>query len=229
MIVDANQPASAAISKYLCRASYISKCVSTGAQAIQLLHEQQFDMVLLHAELPDIDGIEVLKHYRSYSTQPVIMFSDGDSEPDRVLGLELGADDYLGRFFSFRELQARIDAILRRSLSSARATAPSALKVGTLSLDPSTGRATLANEEIVLTGAEQRILESLMRCAGRLVERSFIGAFALGQTPGPYDRSLDTHISSLRKKLRLHAAETQLKIRSLRGQGYVLTSVSANP
>ena len=134
--------------------------------------------------LPDGNGLDLLKQYRQRSRRPVIMFTAHGGETDRVLGLEFGADDYLTKPFSPRELKARITAVLRR-FDEIPEAAPSGLAVGALSLDPASGRARLGADEVVLTGAEQRILEILMRTAGQVVARDQIGMYA-----GPRARPL---------------------------------------
>lgn len=197
----------------------------TGAQGLALLSQDDYDLVLLDLMLPDGNGLDLLKQYRARSRRPVIMFTAHGSETDRVLGLEFGADDYLAKPFSPRELKARITAVLRRFEEVPETTKP-CLSLGTLSLDPATGRARLGDEEVVLTGAEQRILELLMRAPGQVVGREQIGMYALGRRPERYDRSIDTHISTLRKKLRLDASSETLSIRNLRGMGYVLAGAA---
>ncbi len=194
----------------------------TGAHGLDLLAQDDFDLVLLDLMLPDGNGLDLLKQYRQRSRRPVIMFTAHGGETDRVLGLEFGADDYLAKPFSPRELKARITAVQRRFDELPQA--PSApLALGELSLDPASGLARLGDEAIALTGAEQRILEILMRTPGQVVAREQIGQYALGRKPDRYDRSIDTHISALRRKLSLDNGAAALSIRNLRGLGYVLT------
>ncbi|CAB3695531.1 MULTISPECIES: response regulator transcription factor [Achromobacter] len=198
---------------------------STGAQGLAMLAQDDYDLVLLDLMLPDGNGLDLLKRYRQRSRRPVIMFTAHGGETDRVLGLEFGADDYLAKPFSPRELKARITAVLRRFEEVPETSRPS-LTLGALSLDPASGRACLDAEEVLLTGAEQRILELLMRAPGQVVAREQIGMYALGRRPDRYDRSIDTHISTLRKKLRLDQSSGTLSIRNLRGLGYVLAGAA---
>ncbi|MBO1012175.1 response regulator transcription factor [Achromobacter sp. SD115] len=193
----------------------------SGAQGLALLAQDDYDLVLLDLMLPDGNGLDLLKQYRQRSRRPVIMFTAHGGETDRVLGLEFGADDYLAKPFSPRELKARISAVLRRFEELPDAVRP-ALALGAVSLDPATGLLRVGDNEIALTGAEQRILEILLRTPGQVVGRDQIGLYALGRKPDRYDRSIDTHISALRKKLRSDSGAETLAIRNLRGLGYVL-------
>lgn len=195
------------------------------AKGLPLAMQDCFDLVLLDLMLPDGNGLDLLRRLRQHSRRPVIMFTDHGGETDRVLGLELGADDYLAKPFSPRELKARIGAVLRRFEETPQ-PAPLELSVGALSLDAASGRARLGAQEVLLTGAEQRILEILMRAPGQVVARDQISLYALGRSADRYDRSIDTHISSLRKKLQLDQAGDAPAIRNLRGLGYVLAGTA---
>lgn len=195
------------------------------AKGLPLAMQDCFDLVLLDLMLPDGNGLDLLRRLRQHSRRPVIMFTAHGGETDRVLGLELGADDYLAKPFSPRELKARIGAVLRRFEETPQ-PAPLELSVGALSLDAASGRARLGAQEVLLTGAEQRILEILMRAPGQVVARDQISLYALGRSADRYDRSIDTHISSLRRKLQLDQAGDAPAIRNLRGLGYVLAGTA---
>ncbi len=195
------------------------------AKGLPLAMQDCFDLVLLDLMLPDGNGLDLLRRLRQHSRRPVIMFTAHGGETDRVLGLELGADDYLAKPFSPRELKARIGAVLRR-FEEPPQPAPLELSVGALSLDAASGRARLGAQEVLLTGAEQRILEILMRAPGQVVARDQISLYALGRSADRYDRSIDTHISSLRRKLQLDQAGDAPAIRNLRGLGYVLAGTA---
>ncbi|WP_061070731.1 MULTISPECIES: response regulator transcription factor [Achromobacter] len=195
------------------------------AQGLPLAMQGCFDLILLDLMLPDGNGLDLLRRLRQHSRRPVIMFTAHGGETDRVLGLELGADDYLAKPFSPRELKARIGAVLRRFEETPQ-PAPLELSVGALSLDAASGRARLGAQEVLLTGAEQRILEILMRAPGQVVARDQISLYALGRSADRYDRSIDTHISSLRRKLQLDQAGDAPAIRNLRGLGYVLAGTA---
>lgn len=227
LLVDDDVELAQMLCEYLEPDNYVVSLAHTGARARELLAQQDFDIALLDLMLPDANGLDLLRRYRGASHKPVIMFTAHGSETDRVLGLELGADDYLAKPFSPRELKARIHAVLRRfSAADSQARQPGLLTAGTLSMDPASGRTRLGETAVELTGAEQRILELLLRSLGQIVSRERIGLYALGRAPGPYDRSVETHISSLRKKLELTADDAPLTLRNVRGQGYVLACPS---
>ncbi|WP_043438610.1 response regulator transcription factor [Cupriavidus sp. HPC(L)] len=197
--------------------------VHRGAEGEALLARDDHDLALLDLMLPDGNGLELLRRHRARSQRPVIMFTAHGDETDRVIGLELGADDYLAKPFSPRELKARIGAVLRR-FDTTPDSAPDTLAIGGLTLHLGSGKVAQANGETSLTGAEARILEMLMRSAGQVVGREPLGQFALGRVPGRYDRSIDTHISSLRRKLGLDGSGSTTAIRNQRGRGYVLVA-----
>ena len=222
LLVDDDIELTQMLREYLEPDDYVVTAVHSGAQAETLLAQQDFDMALLDLMLPDTTGLEILQRFRARSARPVIMFTAHGSEPDRVQGLEQGADDYLAKPFSPRELKARIQAVLRRFHRVPDTPRPGPVVAGPLTYDPVSGRTSIDGRSVTLTGAEQRILEILMRAYGRVVSRETIGQQALGRQPGPFDRSVETHISSLRRKLGLDNCAAGLQVRNLRGHGYVL-------
>lgn len=225
LLIDDDVELAQMLREYLEPNRYQLAFAHTGAQALPLLARDDFDLTLLDLMLPDGSGLDLLRQYRANSRRPVIMFTAHGGETDRVLGLELGADDYLAKPFSPRELQARMTAVLRR-FQETPAVAAVTLVLGPLSLDLASGAARIGDEVVTLTGAEQRILEVLMRAPGQVASREQIGQYALGRTPDRYDRSIDTHISTLRKKLRLDSHLGAPAIRNMRGVGYILASVA---
>jgi DNA-binding response OmpR family regulator len=173
--------------------------------------------------LPQLSGFEVLRRIRAMSRVPVIMLTARGEEVDRVVGLELGADDYLAKPFSPRELVARIRAVMRRVPAEG---ADDALIVwGPLRLDLRAHRAHAAEKDLELTSAELRILELLVRADTRTVTRDELMAQALGRRLLPTDRSLDTHVSNLRRKIA--RCTDRVTVQSVRGTGYALALVSA--
>jgi DNA-binding response OmpR family regulator len=180
----------------------------------------RFDVVLLDLMLPGKDGLEVCKELRARSDVPVIVLTARGEEADRVLGLELGADDYLAKPFSPRELLARIRAVVRRAKGKA-GPAREAVKVGGLTVDPAARRVTLDGREVVLTGYEFDLLHALARRAGRVLAREQLMELAKGSAEDAFDRSIDVHVSRLRQKLGDDPRRPRL-IKTVRGAGYLL-------
>jgi two-component system response regulator CpxR len=176
------------------------------------------DLVILDVMLPGLNGFEALRRIRERSAVPVVMLSARGEEVDRVVGLELGADDYLPKPFSPRELAARVRAVLRRG-RTAGASAPAPFAVGDLELDPGARAVRRAGEPIDLTGLEFAILERLARDAGQVVRREALYREVLGRRPSSLDRSLDVHLSALRRKLG-PGADGGERIKTVRGVGY---------
>jgi DNA-binding response OmpR family regulator len=167
--------------------------------------------------LPGMGGLDVLRRLRVHSPVPVLILTARGEDVDRILGLEIGADDYLPKPFNPRELIARIRAILRRT-SRTSATGNSVM-VGDVELDPAAREVRMGGTQIDLTSVEFALLETLLRDAGRVVTREQLTETVLGRKLGPFDRVIDVHISNLRKKLsRVHGEE---RIKAVRGSGYV--------
>jgi len=182
-------------------------------------------LVILDVMLPGFNGFEVLRRIRSQSSVPVLMLTARGDGLDRVVGLEIGADDYLPKPFNPRELVARIRAILRRirpSDSKRPESGQEQLAVGDVEMDIGARVVRLSGEVVELTGVEFQLLEILLRSAGSVVARNELSKIALGRALSPYDRSLDMHLSNLRKKLG-HRVGNAERIKTLRGVGYVYT------
>jgi DNA-binding response OmpR family regulator len=188
-----------------------------GVSARQELVNHTPSAVVLDVMLPDGSGLELLKQLRSdYPELPVVMLS-GRGEPlDRILGLELGADDYLAKPCDPRELTARLRAVLRRSHPAQPAAR---LQLGDLSLSLARGVASIGEHEVNLTLTESRILEALLRQPSEPLDKQALAHIALGRKLTLYDRSLDMHVSNLRKKLGSHA-DGRPRIMAIRGRGY---------
>ncbi|TWE07247.1 winged helix family two component transcriptional regulator [Pseudomonas sp. AG1028] len=190
-----------------------------GQGARQALAQSAPDAVVLDVMLPDGSGLELLKQLRSeHPNLPVLMLSARGEPLDRILGLELGADDYLAKPCDPRELTARLRAVLRRSLPPA---ASSQIELGDLRFSPARGVAALGAEgqEIVLTLSESRVLEALLKQPGEPVDKQALAQLALGRKLTLYDRSLDMHVSNLRKKIGPHP-DGRPRVVALRGRGY---------
>ncbi len=224
LLVDDDRELTSMVSEYLSRESFEIEVVHDGDAALARLAtpgQAAPDLVILDVMLPGCSGLDVLRVLRTReSPPPVLMLTARGDDVDRIVGLELGADDYLSKPFNPRELVARMRAVLRRV--SDRGLPHEPLLLGTLRLDPARHRVTQDGRAVELTGAEFRVLEVLIRAAGRIVSREQLTEQALGRRLELYDRSIDTHISNLRRKLRLGSA-AQLEIRGIRGAGYLLT------
>lgn len=183
--------------------------------------ETYADLLILDVMLPEINGFEVLKKIRARSSVPIIMLTARGEELDRVLGLELGADDYLPKPFSPRELVARIRAIFRRAEAVSAGNPEEVLQVGDLKMVVGSRRVFRGQEEISLTGVEFRLLELLLRSPGKTQKRQDLALQALDRHLNYEDRSLDVHISNLRKKIG-SKTPTGERIQTVWGVGYVL-------
>jgi DNA-binding response OmpR family regulator len=180
----------------------------------------RYDAVLLDLMLPGKDGLEVCREVRARSDVPIVVLTARGEEADRVMGLELGADDYVAKPYSPRELLARIRAVVRRARGKA-GPATEAVKVGGLLVDPAARRVVLDGREIVLTGYEFALLLALARRAGRVLGREQLMELARGSAEDAFDRSVDVHVSRLRQKLGDDPKRPRL-IKTVRGAGYVL-------
>ena len=188
---------------------------SDGAKGLAALERDVFDAVLLDVMMPGMDGLEVCRRIRQTRQVPVIMLTARGDEADRVVGLELGADDYVPKPCTPRELVARLRAILRRAQPGADG---GPLEVGAMTLWPEKRKAQWRGREVHLTSIEFNVLEVLMRNAGRVVSKNEISEQALGRPLARFDRSIDVHLSSIRQKL----GEGARLIRTVRGLGYHL-------
>jgi two-component system OmpR family response regulator len=180
----------------------------------------RYDAVLLDLMLPGKDGLDVCREIRARSDVPIVVLTARGEEADRVMGLELGADDYLAKPFSPRELLARIRAVVRRAKGRA-GPARDLVRVGALVVDPAARRVTLRGREVALTGYEFALLEALARRAGRVLSREQLMELARGSAEEAFDRSVDVHVSRLRQKLGDDPKRPRL-IKTIRGAGYVL-------
>jgi DNA-binding response OmpR family regulator len=187
---------------------------------------EETDLLILDVMLPGRSGFDVLRDWRAADggpPMPVLMLTARGEAVDRILGLELGADDYLSKPFDPRELAARVRAILRRASSAREARrGDTVLTCGPLRIDLPRRRADVAGLALELTAAEMRVLAKLAQTPGELVERSVLTEYALGRPLTAYDRSVDTHISNVRRKLAGIPAAAAIELRSVRGAGYEL-------
>ena len=193
--------------------------VENGDAALERVASTTFDVVLLDVMLPGMDGFEVCRQLRARHPVPVLMLTARGEDADRIVGLEIGADDYVPKPFNPRELLARMRAVLRRSRPTAVADR---IAIGPLEIDVPAQRVALEGNEVALTSFEFRVLLALARHAGETVSREALAEAVKGGEYDPtVDRSLDVHVSHLRQKLKDDAREPR-RIRTVRGVGYVL-------
>ncbi|MFZ0501326.1 MAG: response regulator transcription factor [Steroidobacteraceae bacterium] len=221
LIVDDDHELCSMLVEYLGPEGFTTETAGTGTAALERVGRGTLDLVVLDVMLPELSGFEVLRRLRAVSRIPVIMLTARGEEVDRVIGLELGADDYLPKPFSPRELVARIRAVLRRMAADPPQPVAGAVSWGPLRLDLRARRAGVEGEDLELTAAELRILELLVRADTRTVSREDLMLQALGRRLLPTDRSLDTHVSNLRRKLA--RLTDRVSVQSVRGSGYALT------
>ena len=184
-----------------------------GKQGLDLARGGKFDLVILDVMLPGLDGFEVLRELRRQSSVPVVMLTARGEDVDRIVGLELGADDYLSKPFNPRELLARIRAVLRRTKESLEPPGKR-LEVNGVVIDPASREVSCDGRQVEMTTIEFDILEMLISAAGRVLSRDQLIQNIYNRESTPFDRSVDMHISHLRKKL------GDERIRTIRGVGY---------
>jgi len=218
LIVDDDVELCTMLAEYLEPEGFAAEAAGSAPLALERLGRGGVELVVLDVMLPGLSGFEVLRRIRAVSRVPVLMLTARGEEVDRVVGLEMGADDYLAKPFSPRELVARIRAILRRIAENPGA---GVLSFGPLSFDARAHRAMVDGQDLALTSAELRILELLIQADTRTVSRDELMLQALGRRLLPTDRSLDTHVSNLRRKLARHT--DSVSIQGVRGAGYALS------
>jgi two-component system response regulator CpxR len=213
LVVDDDVELCSLLGEFLRREGYTVDCVHDGKTGLEKALAGGYDLLILDVMLPGLDGFEILKKLRSQSRAPVLMLTARGEDIDRIVGLELGADDYLPKPFNPRELSARIKAILRRT-----DTRPNRgrIEVNGIVLDPGSRGVFLDGQAVEITTLEFDILEQLMRSAGRVVSRDDLMESLYNRKATPFDRSIDMHVSHLRKKLE----GGKPVIKTIRGVGY---------
>ena len=202
--------------------------VSTGEDALAHLRSQHTDLVVLDVNLPGRDGFSICGEIRTFSAVRILMLSARGAPVDRVDGLRMGADDYLPKPFHAQELLARIEALARRGELPGAPPGKAVLQVGALTLDADARTVHLAGREVAMTGAEFDILRALVERAGRTVSRERLMELARGTEFAAFDRAIDVHISSIRKKLGDNPRASRW-IRTVRGVGYQVPSLQDGP
>ncbi|MDO6680717.1 MULTISPECIES: response regulator [unclassified Oceanobacter] len=224
LLIDDDTELGELLQEYLAMEGFELTPVHDGESGLEQALKGDYDLVLLDVMLPKIHGFEVLRRIRAESQVPVIMLTARGESVDRVLGLEHGADDYIAKPYHHHELVARIRALFRRIDMTGDSSAPvaeGAIQVGSLVLTPSDRGVCLDGENLVLTGAEFGVLQCMMEHAGELVSKDTLSMSALGRSLMAYDRSIDMHVSNLRKKLG-HREDGSDWIKTVRSRGYLL-------
>ncbi len=218
LLVDDDYEQTDLLSEYLSAYNIECDIAEDGEIALEKLAKKTYDLIVLDVMMPKIDGISLLKQLPSLTDTPVIMLTAKDSDIDRIIGLELGADDYIGKPYNPRELLARINVVIKRNQRIPNQQENLTTSIFQLNHDK---RTCYVNQvELSLTGTEFDLLSALIKRKGDIVDKSLLSEEVLQREWSPFDRSLDVHISRLRKKLSAHHENA---IKSVRGKGYQLT------
>ena len=215
LLVDDDVELCSLLEELLKREGFLIEKEHDGVSGLERARSTAFDLIVLDVMLPRLDGFEVLRQLRKSSLVPVLMLTARGEDVDRIIGLELGADDYLPKPFNPRELTARIRAILRRIEARPKGDSRR-IEINGVALDPGSREVWKDGRKVEMTTLEFDILEMLMRSAGRAVSRDDLMESLYNRKATPFDRSIDMHISHLRKKL-----ETDRTLfKTIRGSGY---------
>jgi DNA-binding response OmpR family regulator len=220
LLVDDDQELCELLVRYLQREGIEVDQVHTGSEGLQQGLAQSYDAMILDIMLPGMSGLEVLTELRKSSQLPVVMLTAKGDEMDRIVGLEIGADDYLPKPCNPRELIARLRAVLRRTKADVQAQSNDVIRIDELEIDHSQHHVLKDNEPLELTVTEYNILNTLVSHLGKVVEKNQLAEEAMSRSLTLFDRSLDMHLSNLRKKLGSHE-DGQARIKTIRGVGYM--------
>jgi two-component system, OmpR family, response regulator CpxR len=244
LIIDDDRDLTAMLAEYLSPEGFIVETAHTGEDGLAAALAADYSLIILDVMLPRINGLEVLRRFRARSACPVIMLTARGQDVDRIVGLEIGADDYLAKPFNARELLARMHAVLRRSQAASAAAAAAlaaaggvaaaqgaagggapaqgdgVLAVGDVVIDTRARTVRRGGEPVELTSLEFELLKVLVAAAGDVVSREVLFDQVLRREYNVFDRSIDNHVSSLRKKLGPRVGDAE-RIRSIRNAGYV--------
>jgi two-component system OmpR family response regulator len=225
VIVDDDREIRTLLSQYLEKHDFRTTAVAEGKEMRRVMERSRVDLVVLDLMLPGEDGLSICRELRTRSQVPVIMLTARGEDVDRIVGLELGADDYLPKPFNPRELLGRIRAVLRRAAHAPRDPSPETIRSFTFNgwkLDTTTRTLTdLEGKEVALSGAEYRLLAVLLSSANRVLSRAQLTELLRGREADPFDRSIDVRVSRLRQILGDDARAPQI-IKTVYGEGYVV-------
>jgi two-component system response regulator CpxR len=223
LIIDDDRELTELLTEYLSYEGFELEACHDGVAGLARAYDESFSLILLDVMMPKLNGFEVLKALGGQHKTPILMLTAKGDNDDRVLGLELGADDYLAKPFQHRELLARINAILRRiNIVKTHENTISQLQINEVRLDHATRQVFCHQQLVELTGTEFQILDLLMNNASKIVSKAKISEQILKRKLSAFDRSIDMHISNIRRKL-LEFSPTD-KLKTIRGAGYIFLS-----
>ncbi|MCJ8320133.1 MAG: response regulator transcription factor [Colwellia sp.] len=227
LLIDDDQELAELLTDYLGAENFTVTCCFDGVSGLAQSYQDNIDLILLDVMMPGLNGFEVLKALGGKHKTPILMLTAKGDDADRVLGLELGADDYLAKPFHHKELLARINAILRRiAIVENNQTIKEQLSLNQVVIDHTTRIVTCHQQAIELTGTEYQILTLLMEKHGTIVSKEHISEQVLGRKLLAFDRSIDMHVSNIRRKLLPFSPLD--KIKTVRGAGYIFLSGKPN-
>ncbi|WP_439133864.1 response regulator [Pseudomaricurvus sp.] len=223
LLVDDDQELCLLLKEYLQTEGFDVTLAHDGSEGVKLALQTEYDVIVLDVMMPVLSGLEALRKIRDSKRTPVLMLTAKGEAVDRIVGLEMGADDYLPKPCNPRELVARVRAILRRTTETEQSPSPMSdeIRVDDLFIQVKSHAAFFQENPVTLTGAEFTVLELLMRSAGDVISKEVLTEKALNRKLTPYDRSIDVHVSNIRKKLSALGANKDLII-NIRGAGYML-------
>ena len=234
LIIDDDRDLTAMLAEYLTPEGFVVETAHSGEDGLAAALATEYSLIILDVMLPRINGLEVLRRFRARSACPVIMLTARGQDIDRIVGLEIGADDYLAKPFNVRELLARMHAVLRRSKATGAGAGAGAgdgegvLAVGDVVIDVRARTVRRGGEPVELTSLEFELLKVLMSAAGDVVSREALFEQVLRREYNVFDRSIDNHVSSLRKKLGPRVGDAE-RIRSIRNAGYAYARTAPGP
>jgi len=228
LVIDDDAELCELLAEYLQPEGFRVDALHSGTHAVEKALSEDYSLIVLDVMLPGVRGFEVLQRIRATSRIPVIMLTARGEDVDRILGLEIGADDYLPKPFNPRELAARIHAVLRRTAASTSApsrsdAADQPLILGDLELHPAARVIFRGGQEVELTSVEFDLLKTFLASAGTVIQREQLARDVLGRELAPFDRSIDVHVSNLRRKLGA-TPEGAERIKAIRSVGYLLAA-----
>lgn len=224
LIIDDDEDLCDLVSEFLSVEGFETEMANDGKSGLERALNEEFDLAILDVMLPKMNGFDVLRELRKTSKLPVLMLTARGDDMERIVGLEIGADDYLPKPFNPRELAARIRAILRRSHSEETDAQGEKFKLDDLDISTSARSAKRNGEDLQLTSVEFDLLVALLKEAGKIVKKEDLSRKVLERDLSPFDRSLDMHISNLRKKLGKRESDgEEERIKTIRSVGYIYT------